>query len=170
MRRPLSDPTAAPSGSPAGLDIRTFEPGDEAELLRVNAAAFAHHPEQGSMDATELAERMAEPWFDPADLYVAVERGRMHGFHWTKRHSATVGEVYVVAIDPAAQGRGLGQTLVSWGLHMLRARGVEEVLLYVESDNAPAVHVYEKLGFTHAASDTHVMYERAARPISEPGS
>ena len=51
MRRPLSDPTATPSGSPADMDIRTFQPGDEAELLRVNAAAFAHHPEQGSMDA-----------------------------------------------------------------------------------------------------------------------
>ena len=47
------------------LEVRAFRPGDEAELLRVNAAAFAHHPEQGSMDAAELAERMAEPWFDP---------------------------------------------------------------------------------------------------------
>jgi mycothiol synthase len=176
MRRRVaqtSDRPFVPALADLGSDrteFRTFQPGDEAELLRVNAAAFAHHPEQGSMDAAELAERMAEPWFDPADLYVAVERGRMHGFHWTKRHSATLGEVYVVAIDPAAQGRGLGQTLVSWGLHMLRARGVEEVLLYVESDNAPAVHVYEKQGFTHAASDTHVMYERAARPVSEPAS
>ncbi len=85
-----------------------FRPGDEAELLRVNAAAFAHHPEQGSMDAAELAERMAEPWFDPADLLVAADGDRMLGFHWTKRHSATLGEVYVVAIDPDAQGRGLG--------------------------------------------------------------
>ena len=116
MRRPLSDPTATPSGSPADIDIRTFETGDEAELLRVNAAAFAHHPEQGSMDAAELAERMAEPWFDPDDLFVSVERGRMDGFHWTKRHSATLGEVYVVAIDPSAQGHGLGQVLVSVGL------------------------------------------------------
>ena len=31
-------------------------------------------------------------------------------------------------------------------------------------------HLYEKLGFTHAASDTHVMYERAARPLSESAS
>ena len=95
-----------PGGEPAvaAYDVRSFQPGDEAELLRVNAAAFAHHPEQGSMDAEELAERMAEPWFDPADLLVAVEGDRMHGFHWTKRHSATLGEVYVVGDRPRRAG------------------------------------------------------------------
>ena len=95
----------------------------------------------------------------------------MHGFHWTKRHSATLGEVYVVAIDPAAQGRGLGQVAGrAWACSTCALCGLDEVLLYVESDNAPAVRLYEKLGFTHAASDTHVMYERAARPLSEPAS
>jgi mycothiol synthase len=155
-----------------GPVVRPFGPGDEAELLRVNAAAFAHHPEQGSMDAVELAERMAEPWFDPADLIVAADGGpgsRMHGFHWTKRHSPTLGEVYVVAIDPDAQGRGLGRTLVDVGLRHLRSVGLDDVLLYVESDNTPAVRLYESLGFTHAVADTHVMYERRGR-LSAPAS
>ena len=38
--------------------------------------------------------------------------------------------------------------------------GVDEVLLYVESDNAPAVAVYSGLGFAHADADTHVQYRR----------
>jgi mycothiol synthase len=37
---------------------------------------------------------------------------------------------------------------------------VREVLLYVESDNAPAIAVYSGLGFAHAAGDTHVRYRR----------
>ena len=129
----------------------------------MNAAAFAHHPEQGSMDADELAERMAEPWFDPAGLLVAADGDRLLGFHWTKRHSATLGEVYVVGIDPASQGLGLGKVLVDAGLRHLRDGGAEDVLLYVESDNVPAVRLYEGLGFTHAQADTHVMYVRPAR-------
>jgi mycothiol synthase len=114
------------------------------------------------MDADELAERMAEPWFDPAGLLVAADGDRLRGFHWTKRHSATLGEVYVVGIDPASQGLGLGKVLVDAGLRHLRDGGADDVLLYVESDNVPAVRLYEGLGFTHAQADTHVMYVRPA--------
>jgi mycothiol synthase len=162
MRRSLPTSSAPPPGDGRTYEVRSFRPGDEAEVVRVNAAAFAHHPEQGSMDADELAERMAEPWFDPAGLLVAADGDRLLGFHWTKRHSATVGEVYVVGIDPASQGLGLGRVLVDAGLRHLRDGGGEDVLLYVESDNVQAVRLYEGLGFTHAPTDTHVMYVRPA--------
>ncbi|KQW48530.1 mycothiol synthase [Nocardioides sp. Root1257] len=158
MRRATSLPL--PELSRTDVEIRTYTPEDADELIRVNAAAFAHHPEQGAMDAAELAERMAEPWFDPAGLLLAVEGDRLLGFHWTKQHSPDLGEVYVVGIDPGAQGRGLGKLLTLAGLHHLAGLGVAEVLLYVESDNAPAVAVYSGLGFTHADADTHVMYRR----------
>lgn len=146
---------------PEGLTIRGYTPADADELIRVNAAAFAHHPEQGAMDAADLAERMAEQWFDPAGLLLGYDGDRLAAFHWTKQHDADLGEVYVVGVDPAAQGRGLGKVLTLAGLHHLTGRGVGEILLYVESDNAPAVAVYSGLGFTHADADTHVMYRRA---------
>jgi mycothiol synthase len=145
------------------VTVRAYTPADAEEVVRVNAAAFAAHPEQGAMDAANLAERMAQPWFDPAGLLVAEDAGRpgrLLGFHWTKQHSPDLGEVYVVGIDPVAQGRGLGKLLTLAGLHHLAGRGVREVLLYVESDNAPAVAVYSGLGFGHEQADTHVMYER----------
>jgi mycothiol synthase len=160
MRRPSSVPLPA-LDPPAGVTIRAYEPADESELLRVNAAAFAHHPEQGSMSSADLAERMAESWYSPAGLLVAdAGDGTLRGFHWTKQHSPDLGEVYVVGIDPAAQGMGLGKVMTLAGLWHLNGLGVSEVLLYVESDNDPAVAVYSKLGFTHAAADTHVQYAR----------
>ena len=145
---------------PAAITVRGYRDEDRDEVLRVNAAAFAHHPEQGSMDASDLAGRMAEAWFDPAGLLVAEAEDGLRAFHWTKQHDAEVGEVYVVAVDPAAQGQGLGRVLTLAGLHHLARLGVGEVLLYVESDNAPALGVYGGLGFTHADSDTHVQYRR----------
>jgi mycothiol synthase len=142
-----------------GVTIRGYRPEDADEVLRVNAAAFAHHPEQGSMDTANLAERMAEPWFDPAGLLVAdAGPNRLVGFHWTKRHSDVLGEVYVVAVDPAAQGRGLGRALTAAGLAHLAELGVREIILYVESDNAPAIATYSRLGFAH--TETHVQYSR----------
>jgi mycothiol synthase len=145
---------------PDGITVRGYRDEDRDEVLRVNAAAFAHHPEQGSLDAEGLAARMSEEWFDAAGLLVADAGGELRGFHWTKQHSAGLGEVYVVAIDPSAQGQGLGRVLTLAGLQHLHGLGVGEVLLYVESDNSAAVHVYERLGFTHAAADTHAQYRR----------
>jgi mycothiol synthase len=159
MRRPSSEPLPEVV-VPDGLTVRGYRDADRDEVLRVNAAAFAHHPEQGAMDAEDLAARMAEEWYDPAGLLVADRGDRLLGFHWTKQQSAELGEVYVVAIDPAAQGQGLGRVLTLAGLHHLAGLGVDEVLLYVESDNSPAVHVYAGLGFTHADADTHVQYRR----------
>ncbi|GGU44429.1 mycothiol synthase [Nocardioides albus] len=159
MRRPVAGLPPAPA-APDGIVVRSFEPGDEAELLRVNSTAFAHHPEQGGMTAADLAERMAEPWFDAAGLVTAWEGETLLAFHWTKRHSETDGEVYVVGVDPAAQSRGLGKLVTLLGLNHLASAGVSEIHLYVEGDNTPAVCLYEGLGFTRAAADTHIQYTR----------
>lgn len=164
MRRSTDEPLPA-LALPQGVTVRAFRPEDPADaegVVAVNAAAFAAHPEQGAMDAADLAARMAEPWFDPAGLLLAVDAGgALLGFHWTKQHSPSLGEVYVVGIAPAAQGRGLGRSLTLAGLHHLSGSGIAEILLYVESDNLPARAVYEGLGFRHAQADTHVMYARA---------
>lgn len=162
MRRTLRDVPGVIV--PEGVLIRTYAgPYDDAELLRVNNAAFAWHPEQGGWTVAELAERRAEAWFDPAGLFLALDTadGRLLGFHWTKVHGDPadgLGEVYVVGVDPDAQGRGLGAALTAVGLQHLAGRlsvaAEPSVLLYVESDNAAAVRTYEKLGFTVSSTDT----------------
>ncbi len=159
MRRPAKE-SRDPVVLPEGVAIRSFHGKDEKELLRVNAESFADHPEQGAMTSADLAERMGEPWFDPAGLLVAMRGGHMLGFHWTKQHSAALGEVYVVGVAPEAQGMGLGKALTHAGLDHLAERGVSEVELYVESDNAAAIRLYTGLSFTHHPQDTHVMYRR----------
>jgi len=158
MRRDLdADLPPIPDASP--VRIRTFRPGaDEEAWLKVNARAFADHPEQGQMTRADLDRRMAQPWFDPEGFFVAEQDGRMVGFHWTKVHDddPPVGEVYVVGIDPEAQSLGLGKILTLAGLHYLRDRGLATVKLYVEAANAPAIALYSRLGFVH--TDTDVMY------------
>ncbi len=54
-------------------------------------------------------------------MFLAVDEttGKLLGFHWTKVHNTDLGEVYVVGVDPAAQGRGLGAALTLVGLHHL---------------------------------------------------
>jgi mycothiol synthase len=163
MRRP-SGVGPLPEQRPVeGVSIVAFEPGrDEDDVVAVNARAFAWHPEQGAMTADDVRRREQEPWFDAAGFLLAREEatGRLLGFHWTKRHpegrsgdDGPIGEVYVVGVDPDAQGRGLGRALTLAGLHHLAGRGLDEVILYVEADNVPAVTTYRHLGFEVDAAD-----------------
>lgn len=157
MRRTLRD--VPPVDVAAGVQIRTYAgPADDAELLRVNNAAFSWHPEQGGWTEADIAERRAESWFDPEGLFLAFDGERLLGFHWTKVHAGDLGEVYVVGVDPDAQGKRLGHTLTVLGLHYLAQRldAADEpaVMLYVESDNTAAVRTYDRLGFTIANVDT----------------
>jgi mycothiol synthase len=158
MRRPLDDLPAVTV--PDGVRIATYSgPADDAELLRVNNAAFAWHPEQGGWTEADIAERRGESWFDPDGLFLAFDEptGRLLGFHWTKVHNSDLGEVYVVGIDPAAQGRGLGAALTLVGLHhlagALTASSLPSVMLYVEADNSAAVKTYSRLGFEVSSVD-----------------
>ncbi|MFL0182111.1 MULTISPECIES: mycothiol synthase [unclassified Mycobacterium] len=162
MRRSLRgvpEPTV-----PSGVTIRTYAgPDDDAELLRVNNAAFSWHPEQGGWTAEDLAQRRAEAWFDPAGLFLAFDGPVLLAFHWTKIHTGKpgaerAGEVYVVGVDPAAQGRGLGRVLTEIGLVYLADRLADVVepivLLYVEADNTAALRTYQQLGFDVHSVDT----------------
>jgi mycothiol synthase len=172
MRRDLAGVDPAPRPAlPDGVQVHTFRPGrDEDAWLRVNARAFAAHPEQGSWTPADLRLREAEPWFDPAGFFLAWrgdpdDGGTLLGSHWTKVHPPgdegpdAVGEVYVLGIDPDAQGLGLGRALTDLGLAHLRGRGLGEVLLYVEGDNTAAVTLYERSGFTRHSID--VSWRRA---------
>lgn len=159
MRRPLADiPEVV---VPEGIRIRNYAgASDNPELLRVNNAAFAWHPEQGGWTEADIAGRAGEHWFDPEGLFIAVDEsgGRVLGFHWTKIHDAELGEVYVVGVDPAEHGRGLGRVLTLAGIDHLARRldsaAEPAVILYVEADNAAALRTYRGLGFTTDSVDT----------------
>jgi mycothiol synthase len=148
----LPPPTLA-----GGVVLRSFVPGqDEQEWLRVNAAAFTHHPEQGGWSIDDIRAREAEPWFDPLGFLLAERDDVLIGFHWTKEHNPRLGEVYVLGVSPQAQGLHLGSALLIAGLNWLTERGVEDVLLYVDDDNIVAMRLYERYGF--AKYDQDVQY------------
>jgi mycothiol synthase len=149
MRRPL------PADEHASIQTRPFRPGaDEETWLEVNNRAFHWHPEQGGWTEETIKAREAQPWFDPEGflLYQPEEMGgRLVGFCWTKvdqAHNPSLGEIYVVAVDPDFAGRGLGRQLTLAGLDYLAATGLREAMLYVDATNAPAVKLYVELGFT----------------------
>ncbi|MFI2753595.1 mycothiol synthase [Cellulomonas sp. P22] len=159
---PEAGPEPEPPSSVPGLTVRPFVPGrDEDAWLRVNARAFASHPEQGRMTRADLEAREAEPWFDPEGLLLAERDGVLVGSMWTKvpppeddpGSPPETGEIYALGIDPDAQGLGLGTLLTRLAVAHLSGRGVRTVELYVEGDNAPAIRTYSRAGFVRSAVD-----------------
>jgi mycothiol synthase len=172
--RALAAAEALPE-APPGYRLRTFRPGaDDAAWLRINARAFATHPEQGRITLDDLRARQAEPWFDPEGFFLLVPEdaaGTVEGtadgdpvaFQWTKTEpgqpdDARDGEIYAVGVDPDHQGKGLGRLMTDVGLAHLARTGATRAVLYVEGDNTPALATYERAGFTRAA--VHVQYAR----------
>lgn len=170
------DLAARPSGEarerPGGVEVRAFVPGrDEDAWLALNARAFAHHPEQGRMTRADLDAREGEPWFDPSGLLLAERDGVLLATVWTKVHAPdapqgeAVGELYVIGVDPTAQGIGLGTAMTRLGLDHLADRGLRTVILYTEADNAAAVRTYTRAGFERSTVD--VMFGASA-PTPRP--
>lgn len=157
LRRPLPVPADHPSRNGSSLSgVRTFQPERDADAwIRANNRSFAQHPDQGQETSATLTDRMAEPWFDADDFLVVDDTdrpGELAGFCWTKVHQATddhpaMGEIYVIGVDPANAGRGLGTPLVLAGLDHLASKGIGAANLYVEADHDPALRLYDRLDF-----------------------
>jgi mycothiol synthase len=133
---------------------RPFAPGqDDDAWLRVNNRAFASHPEQGSWNLAQLHERLAAEWVDLGGFLVAddPDGDGLIGFCWTKIHwtrTPVLGEIYVIGVDPAHHGGGLGRALTVAGLTSMSDRGVPVGMLYTDATNEAAVALYRRIGFT----------------------
>lgn len=173
---------------PRGIVARPFQTDLDADIddwVRVNAAAFAEHPEQGAVTRADFVELSNEPWFDADDLILAfaeagartADAGRgssarapLAGYSWIKtlRSPERVEtELYVLGVDPAYAGRGLGAALLGETLRRMREHRPDRITLYVDGDNAPARRLYDRAGFTVDQRSTQWM-RAAATDTMEP--
>lgn len=136
---------AAPDGGGAATDAERW--------VRVNAAAFATHPEQGRITVQDFELMQQEPWFDAEDLMLLSAPGSsdLAGYTWVKtvRESAgsTEAELYAIGVDPRFAGQGLGRGLLEATLKRMAAHAPARVSLYVDGENTRAVRMYELAGF-----------------------
>ncbi len=143
--------------TPSGIDTRSFADADTDSIVAVNNRAFHWHPEQSGLTAAAVRRTMTEPWFNPEGLRLLDDsEGGLIGFCWTKIHRDTnpeLGEIYVIAVDPDCQGRGLGRPMTLAGLDWLAEQGLRVGMLYVESDNHAANATYSSIGFSRRHTD-----------------
>jgi GNAT superfamily N-acetyltransferase len=84
------------------------------------------------------------------NVWVAREADATAGFVAVKLHSEnSMGEIYLVAVDPDFQGRGVGSALSEFALAWMKDAGMSVAMVETGGDpgHAPARHTYEKVGF-----------------------
>lgn len=84
--------------------------------------------------------------------FAAVLDDRMVGLVGAQRDPTGTVYLYSLWLEPAARRRGLAHDLLTEAVSWARAGNAHAVTLRVDTGNAPALAVYEALGFTVDAS------------------
>ncbi|TDE49845.1 GNAT family N-acetyltransferase [Flavobacterium sp. GT3P67] len=99
-----------------------------------------------------------------------IDKGGM--IFYAKYNDAIVGTVSLMKIDnttyelskmavtDGVQGLGVGKKLMLHCLAVTEAKGIEKLILYSNRKLLPAIHLYEKFGFTEVPLEDGI-YERA---------
>jgi [ribosomal protein S18]-alanine N-acetyltransferase len=126
---------------PPAARIGPLEQRHTPRLAAIHASAFAR-----PWSTQDFEQFLAERPIRADGLFVG-RSAQPSGFVLSRR-AGDEAEILSVAIAAEARGRGLARKLLGTHLHGLAHAGVRRVYLEVEEDNAPALAVYRRLGFT----------------------
>lgn len=144
--------------------IREYEPSDEESVVGLSLRAW--EPVLAAVEemlGPELFARLRGDWragqadevravlADPAQrVWVAEIEGRPIGFVAATLHrESDMGEIYMIAVDPGAQGQGVGAALTEVATDWLRQSGMGVAMIETGGDpgHAPARRLYAKAGY-----------------------
>jgi ribosomal-protein-alanine N-acetyltransferase len=136
-------------GRGEGEGIRAFAPGGTREEWQDYVAGLALRSSCGAVigDASRVVDRAP---------------GGVAGFILTTSIAPSTAHVAQVAVDPEAQGQGVGRHLLASALEVVDRQGFARTTLLVSAANARARAMYAAFGFLPRAS--FVVAVRASRP------
>jgi ribosomal protein S18 acetylase RimI-like enzyme len=148
----------------SALVIRDVTPADEPFLWRVLSFAADLPPKAPpSVDVVKQDPGLSPylvGWGRPGDAGVIAEvDGAPVGAAWHRHFPATQPGYGFVAeripeislgVEAAWRGRGIGRALLTALFERARGEGIEALSLSVDANNAPAMALYQSMGFRSA--------------------
>jgi ribosomal protein S18 acetylase RimI-like enzyme len=148
LMRSLAGPIPAPS-TPAGCRVRAVAGAGEASN-RAAAQREVWHPwTVGDVSDEDYASLMRLPGYDrDLDVVAVAPDGVMAAYvnGWIDPLNR-VGDFGPVGTRPAYRQQGLARAVLLEGLHRMKARGMDRVSVSTGESNAPALRLYQSIGF-----------------------
>lgn len=131
------------------LSLRAWTPVFDSIQQVISADVYqVFYPQHWRVSQQKAVEDVCAA--EDTNVWVAIEAGYTVGFIAVKLHSKdSMGEIYMVAVDPDYQGRGIGSMLIEFALNWMKDAGMLIAMVETGGDlgHAPARHTYEKAGF-----------------------
>ena len=131
------------------LSLRAWEPVFDSIQKAMSADVYrVFYPQHWRVSQQKAVEDVCAA--EDTKVWVAIEADSTVGFVAVKLHlEDSMGEIYMVAVDPDYQGRGIGSALTEFALDWMKDAGMSIAMVETGGDpgHAPARHTYEKAGF-----------------------
>lgn len=147
-----------PSG---GLRFESVERGEVTKFIEV-----AREYMSGSRDVVmnlmlehllEVPEEFLDLWYGMETFYYVYDDGEIVAILDINTEEGMISNI---GVAPRHRGKGIGRQVMLFGLKALKEEGCESARLRVHVDNAPAIHLYETLGFSVAEQFMHLIWRR----------
>lgn len=122
-----------------GVEICSPSAADAQELFCLAKTAFGDLPGWDDRQVLDVLRRDV--------VFMATDEGHAAGYVALGRHADDTLVVDQLLVAPGHERRGVGRRLLAHAEEYAVLRGVPELLIVVEADNAPARSFYLRSGF-----------------------
>ncbi len=149
---------------PTGYVWTHFRGGEETEWVTCINIAFKEHWGKRPASLNEFSRWVTDPSFDPTGVIGIRKNNVLVGVIYCEIDTAYVeytgrkrSMLWIIGVIPSERGLGLGENLTVKGMNWSNAQGMEIAALFVDSENAPAVNLYQKLRFKTTYETRHLL-------------
>jgi GNAT superfamily N-acetyltransferase len=131
------------------LSLRAWTPVFDSIQKAMDAEVYrAFYPDNWRVSQQKAVEDVCAA--EDTNVWVAIDTDSIVGFVAVKLYSEdSMGEIYMVAVEPDFQGQGIGSALIEFALAWMKDAGMSIAMVETGGDpgHAPARCTYEKVGF-----------------------
>ena len=149
------------------MQIETNNRDHLPEFVRLNELWISEHFSIEQVDR-DLASNPAKVIDNGGFVFSLTENGQVAGVCALFKESNERFQLARMAVSPAMRGKGLGRALIEHAISQAKLKGATSLYLLTNTVLAPAISLYESVGFTVTSRCQHPVYSRCNIVMERP--